>query len=133
VCLNGHSEYPSEYQSWNLSPATNQPVIGRWELAAGSRCNAPDATKIKVSFVGDKSPQQLSWEKNDVYSIHGGVIPEVVSKPIEPMAYILKPVWQECENDRKEGARWSPACETVKDIYSQLMQMKIDIDYQNVS
>lgn len=132
VCLNGHSEYPSEYKSWNLSPATNQPVTGHWELAVGSRCNAPDATKIKVSFVGDKSPQQLSWEKNDVYSIRGNVIPEIVSKPIEPMAYIMKPVWQECENDRKEGARWSPACETVKDIYSQLMQMKIDIDYQNI-
>ena len=49
------------------------------------------------------------------------------------MAYALKGVWQECDDDRKQGARWSPACETVKDLYSQLMQMKIDIEYQNVS
>jgi hypothetical protein len=132
VCVNGHAEYPEEYDSWNLNKATNKPVTGRLEFGAGRSCNAPEATKVKVNFVSDKSPEQQSFEKNDVYSIEGSVIPQIVSKSVDPMAYILKPAYQECENDRKQGARWSRACQTVKDIYSELMQMKIDIDYQNV-
>ncbi|OQV17559.1 Vitellogenin-6 [Hypsibius exemplaris] len=132
ACVNGHAQYPEEYDAWNQAPGTNKPVTGRFEVAVGRSCNAPDAMKVKVALVGEKSPAQLALEKNDVYSIKGSVIPQIVSKTIEPLAYMLKPVWQECDADRKQGARWSPACETVKDLYSQLMQLKIDIDYQNI-
>jgi len=132
VCVNGHASYPEEYDSWNLTPATNTPVSGKWEVAAGRSCNAQDAAKVKVSFQADKSPEQLSDEKNDVYSIRGGPIPEISAKTIEPTAQILKPIWRECNADRKQGARWSPACEKLKELYSQLMQIKIDIDYQNI-
>jgi hypothetical protein len=44
----------------------------------------------------------------------------------------MKPAYQQCENDRKRGMRWSDACETVKELYSTLMQVKIEVDYQNV-
>ncbi|GAU88667.1 Vitellogenin [Ramazzottius varieornatus] len=133
VCFNGHSEYPADYSAWTMTPGMNKPVTSRWEFAAGRSCSAPDAVKIKVVFVGDKSPEQIALEKNDFHSVQGAVIPEIVSKAVEPISMIMTPVYQQCEKDRAQGYRWSPACQTVKDIYSRLMQIKVDIDYQNVS
>ncbi|XP_055338826.1 vitellogenin-6-like [Paramacrobiotus metropolitanus] len=132
MCVNGHAEYPSEYDSWMLMPGMNKPMMGQFEVSFGRNCYAGEATKLRMKFVGDKSPIQLMMEKNDYYSVEGSVIPNIISKSIEPMARSIQPVFQECENDRKRGIRFSPACETVKDIYSTLMQIKIDIDYQNI-
>jgi hypothetical protein len=132
ACLHGYASYPDSYDSDEITPGMNEPVTAQLEVAVGRSCHAPEAMKLKLKLVGDKSPEQVADEKNDHYSVEGSVIPVVMTKSVDPTIHMLKPIYQQCQNDRKRGLRWSDACETVKDVYSTLMRLKINVDYQNV-
>jgi hypothetical protein len=132
ACLKGQTNYPTAYDVDEIMPGVNEPVTGQMRLIFGRSCQAPDATKISVKIVGDKSPKQLALEKNDYHTVEGSIIPVHLTKSGDALVPVMKPVYKQCEQDRKRGLKWSDACETVKELYSQLMQLKVDVDYSNV-
>jgi hypothetical protein len=72
-------------------------------------------------------------EKFDLYDVNGIPVPFAIAPEVREGDGLFNSLYEQCEEDRKIGAPFSKECVDLAIRYADLLRLKIDIDYKNVS
>ena len=133
ISFNAELRYPDRTGLWFVTPqeALNKSIQGQAELMWGDDLSAEKSIKMRMRY--QKTQEQTQVEKHDLYDVNGIPVPlEVASEAREGNA-LFTSLFEECEQDRNIGAPFSKECVDLAVRYADLLRLKIDIDYKNVS
>jgi len=133
ISFNAEMRYPDRNGLWFQTPqeALNKSIQGQAELFWGDDLNAEKQIKLRLRY--QKSQEQLAVEKNNLYDVNGIPIPLEIASEVREGDALFTSLFDQCEEDRKIGALFSQECVDLAIRYSDLLKLKFDIDYKNVS
>jgi hypothetical protein len=133
-CLTGTMTMPERNNMWFITPQqplTDKPVQGNLEASWGDECGQEKYLKIRTRL--QKSKEQMEIEKNDLYDENGIPVPEEVAGQVREGEALFKSLYKQCEEDRQRGAFFTKECVDFIIKYTDLLRLKFDIEYKNVS
>ncbi|OQV21904.1 Vitellogenin-6 [Hypsibius exemplaris] len=133
ICFNGELRYPDRTGLWFTTPqeALNKSIQGQAELFWGDDLTAEKQIKLRLRY--QKSSEQTQVEKFDLYDVNGIPVPLEVASEVREGEALFTSLYKQCEEDRKIGAPFSKECVDLAIRYSDLLRLKFDVDYKNVS
>jgi hypothetical protein len=133
ISFNGELRYPDRNGLWFMTPqeALNKSIQGQAELFWGEDFSAEKQIKLRLRF--QKTEEQTQIEKEDLYNVNGIPVPSVVAGEVREGDALFTSLFKQCEEDRRIGAFFSKECVDMAIRYADLLRLKIDVDYKNVS
>jgi hypothetical protein len=134
VCFAGELRYPDRNNMWFMSPQDtmhNKSVQGNMEMSWGEECGTEKMVKLRLRL--QKSDEQRTVEKKSLYDVNGIPIPDEIAHEVTEGENLFQPLWKQCQQDRQRGAFFSKECVDFAIRYSDLLRLKIDVEYKNVS
>jgi hypothetical protein len=135
MCLAGELRYPDRNNMWFVTPQEtlyNKSVQGNLELSWGNDCGQTEKM-VKLRLRIQKTEEQRDIEKHDLYDVSGVPVPEDVAHEVTEGESLFTSLFKQCQEDRQRGAFFSKECVDLAIRYSDLLRLKVDIEYKNVS
>jgi hypothetical protein len=132
-CLTGEMRVPDANGMWFLTPQQplNKSIQGNVEMSWGDECGAEKFVKMRMRV--QKTKEQMEIEKNDLYDVNGISVAAEVASEVREGQGLFKSLYKQCEEDRQRGAFFSQECVDFAIRYTDLLRLKVDVEYKNVS
>jgi hypothetical protein len=130
----GELRYPDRNNMWFVTPQDtldNKSVQGNIELFWGEEASTDKYVKLRLRI--QKTEEQRTIEKNDLYDINGVPVSKEVAYEVTRGDNLFESLYKQCQEDRQRGAFFSQECVDLAIRYSDLLRLKLDVEYKNVS